>query len=93
MQKIFISIVVVVSMCLTSCGDVHEKAYQAELMYKYAKETNSIDTLLYKQEFIDIWYSMSDDERVEYRNYKSYMNTENGKLDKIQREAEDLLNE
>lgn len=93
MKKIFISIAVVLSMCLTSCSDIYEKAYQAELMYKYAKETNSIDTLLYKQEFIDVWYSMSDDERVEYRNYKSYMNTENEKLDKIQREAEELLNE
>lgn len=69
------------ALCLlaTSCKDLDygkiEEAYQLEISYKYVKDTmgDSASVEKHKEEFLHIWCNMTDDERTEYVNYKSYV--------------------
>lgn len=89
MKKIII-VMGLLCVLLSSCQDVYERAYSAELEYKVKKSDEA------KSRFMRIWYNMSDDERIEYRNYRSYMNNEAAeslkKMRELESEALSILN-
>lgn len=93
MKKIMIMAACVFSMLMTSCSDIYQDAYMAEILYRDAVKRNDAMELKYKEDFLNIWCSMSDEERTEYRNYRTYMERETEQMMAIEREAIDLLNE
>lgn len=94
MKKMIITIAMgVLCLCVTSCSDIYEDAYMAEIFYRDAVKRNDAMELKYKQDFLNLWHSMTDDERIEYRNYRSYMESETEQMKKIEQEAIELLNE
>ena len=93
MKKIMIISVGVFSMFMSSCRDINQDAYMAEILYRDAVKTNSVMELKYKQDFLEIWFSMTDEERAEYRTYRTYMENENARMMATEREAIELLNE
>lgn len=94
MKKIMIIIAMgVLCICVTSCSDICKDAYMAEILYRDAVKRNDAMELKYKEDFLNIWCSMSDEERTEYRNYRTYMERETEQMMAIEREAIDLLNE
>lgn len=77
MKKLFLTIMVAVF--ATSCNESvdYEKiddAYTLKVRYRSVKDTmgGAAAAAKYQEEFLSIWNSMSDDERTEYANYKSY---------------------
>lgn len=92
-KMIIIAAMAVLCLCATSCSDVYQDAYMAEILYRDAVKRNDAMEVKYKQEFLDIWHSMTDDERIEYRNYRSSMESETEQMMKIEQEAIELLNE
>lgn len=93
MKKIMIMAACVFSMLMTSCGNIYQDAYMAEILYRDAVKRNDAMELKYKEDFLNIWCSMSEEERTEYRNYRTYMEREAEQMMSIEREAIDLLNE
>ena len=93
MKNIMIMAACVFSMLMTSCCDIYQDAYMAEILYRDAVKRNDAMELKYKEDFLNIWCSMSDEERTEYRNYRTYMERETEQMMVIEREAIDLLNE
>ena len=94
MKKMIFTIAMgVLCMCVTSCSDKMEDAYMAEILYKDAVKRNDAMELKYKQNFMEIWLSMTDDERTEYRNYRTYMENETARFMAVEKEAEELLSE
>ncbi len=93
MKKIMIMAACVFSMLMTSCSDIYQDAYMAEILYRDAVKRNDAMELKYKEDFLNIWCSMSEEERTEYRNYRTYMEREAEQMMSIEREAIDLLNE
>ena len=88
-----IVLVCVFSMFFTSCGNIYQDAYMAELYYRDAVEHNYPSRIEYQQEFLDIWHSMTDYERETYRKYRSKQEKEIQKTKQIENEALELLNE
>ena len=93
MKKIMIMAACVFSMLMTSCGDIYQDAYMAETLYRDAVKRNDAMELKYKEDFLEIWCAMTDDERTEYRNYRTYMENEAARIKATEREASELLNE
>ena len=93
MKKIVLGVLCALSMCLTSCGNICEDAYFAEIMYKDCVKRNDGKQVLYKNQFMEIWWSMSDSEREEYKVYRAQMEEEVKRNKEIDNEAVRLLNE
>lgn len=93
MKKIMIMAACVFSMLMTSCGDIYQDAYMAEILYRDAVKRNDAMELKYKEDFLEIWCSMTDEERTEYRNYRTYMEKEVERMKATEREAIELLGE
>lgn len=91
MKKIMIVMACAFSMLMTSCGDIYQDAYLAEILYKDAVKRNDAMELKYKQDFMEIWLSMTEEERVEYRNYRTYMENKTARMREVEREAVELL--
>lgn len=64
--------VVLLSSMFTSCRDCCQKAYEAESMYRLAKEgiVTRKDTTAYKNDFERIYLSMDARERAAYKRYR-----------------------
>lgn len=71
-----------------------EKAYQLEVAYKSVKDTmgGAAAAEKHKEEFLHIWCNMTDDERTEYANYKSYIYVLNQQRQAIKAEGIKELN-
>ncbi len=72
MKTIFLSVsIVLCASMFTSCRSDYERAYEAESMYRLAKEGiySPSDTTKYKNEFESIYRRMP---KVEQENYKRY---------------------
>lgn len=73
------------AVCLfaVSCDSVNyeriEDAYALEVKYRSVKDTmgGAAAAEKYKEDFLHIWCNMTDDERTEYANYKSYVDVLN----------------
>lgn len=77
MKKMIFTIAMgVLCMCVTSCSDICEEAYVAEQTYKHYREKGWADSLVYKNEFIDLYQSMTYDQQQRYKSYREHMNTE-----------------
>lgn len=87
----------VMCMCVTSCTDKYEEAYMAEQMYKYHKSLCSPSSIRYEGEFMELYTSMTDEERTRYKSYREHMDTEARELrtieERIKAEAQAMLNE
>ena len=77
MKKMIFTIAMgVLCMCVTSCSNSYEQAYVAEQEYKLFREKGWEDSTLYKNEFIELYQSMSYQEQQEYKTYRERKNTE-----------------
>lgn len=77
MKNFIITIVIgVTALFVTSCTNIYEEAYQAEHNYKLYRDKNWSDTLLYKQQFLDVYTSMSYNERESYKRYREEKDAE-----------------
>lgn len=97
MKKIIIAIVLgFTALFATSCTDIYEEAYQAEHTYKLYRNKSWSDSLLYRQQFLDIYTSMSFAEREEYKRYREAMDAEAREIATIEAhiksEAIEMLN-
>lgn len=97
MKKIIIAIVLgFTALFATLCTDIYEEAYQAEHDYKLSRDKSWSDSLLYKQQFMDIYTSMSFAEREEYKRYREAMDAEAREIATIEAhiksEALEMLN-
>ena len=98
MKKIMTIIAMgVLCMCVTSCSDICEKAYIKEQEYKLFREKGWADSTLYKNEFIQLYQSMSYDQQQEYKEYRKAMEVEAIELatylEHTKTEALQMLNE
>ena len=93
MKKIVLGVLCALSMCLTSCGNICEDAYFAEIMYKDCIKRNDGKYITYKNQFMDLWWSMDESEREEYKAYRAQMEEEAKRIKEIDDEAIRLLNE
>ena len=87
MKKIMTIIAMgVLCLCVTSCSDICEEAYTAEQMYKYYKDLNGgyAAAMQYKQEFLNLYQSMTDSQQRRYKVYRERMNTEARELRSIE---------
>ena len=77
MKKIMIIIAMgVLCICVTSCSDTCKDAYMAEQAYKLYKEKGWSDSVLYKNEFIEMYKSMTYKEQQRYKSYREKMDAE-----------------
>ena len=77
MKKILTIIAMgVLCMCVTSCSDICEEAYIKEQEYKLFREKGWADSTLYKNEFIELYQSMSYKEQQRYKAYREHMEAE-----------------
>lgn len=77
MKKIMTIIAMgVLCMCVTSCSDICEEAYIKEQEYKLFREKGWADSTLYKNEFIELYQSMSYKEQQRYKSYREHMEAE-----------------
>ena len=77
MKKIMIIIAMgVLCMCVTSCSDICKDAYMAEQAYKKYREKGWSDSTLYKNEFIEMYQSMTYNEQQRYKAYREHMDAE-----------------
>lgn len=77
MKKIMIIIAMgVLCICVTSCSDICKDAYMAEQAYKLYKEKGWSDSALYKNEFIEMYQSMTYKEQQRYKSYREKMDAE-----------------
>lgn len=100
MKKILTIIAMgVLCLCVTSCSDVCEEAYMAELNYKYWKGVNpySSAAIQYEKEFMELYQGMSEVERRQYKTYRKRMEQEAAQLrqqeETVKAEANAMLNE
>ncbi len=64
-------IVVLLSVCFVSCTQNKMfDLYSIEVAYRYAKDINNIDTIKYKQEFLDTYMNLSETEKIAYTLYR-----------------------
>ena len=100
MKKVIITIVLgFTALFATSCNDIYEKAYQAEMLYKAKKESpemvrGSLDE--YQAQFMAIYESMTRKEQELYKRRRAVWNRE-AKADyeatkRAQFEAIEMLN-
>ena len=81
MKKTIIAIAMgVLCLCATSCVNVYEDAYVAEQTYKHYREKGWADSLTYKQEFIDLYQSMTYAQQKKYKSYRERMDTESREM-------------
>lgn len=75
MKKLFMAAMAAMCVFATSCTNKIENAYELECCYRSVKDAmgGSAAAEKYKEEFLSIWCTMTDDERTEYANYKSCM--------------------
>ena len=76
MKKIMIIAMGVLCICVTSCSDICKDAYMAEQAYKLYKEKGWSDSVLYKNEFIEMYQSMTYKEQQRYKSYREKMDAE-----------------
>lgn len=77
MKKIMTIIAMgVLCMCVTSCYDICEEAYIKEQEYKLFREKGWADSTLYKNEFIELYQSMTYKEQQRYKSYREQMEAE-----------------
>ena len=97
MKKIMIIAMGVLCLCVTSCNDICKDAYMAEQTYKLYREKGWSDSTLYKNEFIEMYQSMTYNEQQRYKSYREKMDTELRELATIEAqtkaEALQMLNE
>ena len=98
MKKMIFTIAMgVLCMCVTSCSDICKDAYMAEQAYKLYREKGWSDSTLYKNEFIEMYQSMTYNEQQRYKSYREKMDTELRELATIEAqtkaEALQMLNE
>lgn len=100
MKKVIITIVLgFTALLATSCTDIYEEAYQAEMLYKAKKETpeqvrGSLEE--YQDRFMEIYESMTRNEQKLYKRRRAVWNRE-AKADyeamkRAQFEALEMLN-
>ena len=100
MKKVIITIVLgFTALFATSCTDIYEKAYQAEMLYKAKKDSpemvrGSLDE--YQAQFMAIYESMTRKEQELYKRRRAVWNRE-AKADyeatkRAQFEAIEMLN-
>lgn len=88
MKKIMTIIAMgVLCMCVTSCYDICEEAYIKEQEYKLFREKGWADSTLYKNEFIELYQSMSYKEQQRYKAYREHMDTEARELRTIEEQT------
>ena len=98
MKKMIIIAMGVLCMC-TSCSDIKEDAYMAENLYKYYKNMDggSAAAMKYEKEFKELYQSMTEVERRQYKTYRKRMNQEAAQFRQqeeiIKAEANAMLNE
>ena len=80
----------VLCLCVTSCGNIVQDAYIAEINYRDAIKRNDVMELKYKQEFLDIYCSMNEQERIEYRKYRIDIEKEIERIEFAEHEALEL---
>jgi hypothetical protein len=66
----------VLCMCVTSCSDICKDAYMAEQAYKLYRNKGWSDSTLYKNEFIEMYQSMTYKEQQRYKSYREKMDAE-----------------
>jgi hypothetical protein len=77
MKKMIFTIAMgVLCMCVTSCSDICKDAYMAEQAYKLCREKGWADSTLYKNEFIEMYQSMTYKEQQRYKSYREKMDAE-----------------
>lgn len=77
MKKMIFTIAMgVLCLCVTSCSDICEEAYVAEQTYKHYRENGYADSLVYKKEFIELYQSMTYDQKQQYKEYRRVMEVE-----------------
>ena len=76
MKKIMIIAMGVLCLCVTSCNDICKDAYMAEQTYKLYREKGWSDSTLYKNEFIEMYQSMTYNEQQRYKAYREHMDAE-----------------
>ena len=88
MKKTIITIAMgVLCLCVTSCTNVYEDAYVAEQTYKHYREKGWVDSLMYKQEFIDLYQSMTYKQQQKYKSYRERMDTESREVRAMEESA------
>lgn len=100
MKKIIIAIVLgFTALFATSCTDIYEEAYQAEMLYKAKKESpemvrGSLDE--YQAKFMAIYESMTREEQKLYKRRRAAWNRKATKdyeaMKRAQFEAIEMLN-
>lgn len=99
MKKLFMAAMAALCLLGVSCTESVnyekiEKAHKLELAYKSVKDTmgGAAAAEKYKEDFLHIWCNMTDDERTEYANYKSYVDVLNQQEKAIKAEGLKELN-
>ena len=100
MKKIIIAIVLgFTALFATSCTDIYEEAYQAEMLYKAKKESpemvrGSLDE--YQAKFVSLYESMSAKEQELYKRRRAAWNrkakSDYEAMQRAQSEAIEMLN-
>ena len=100
MKKCVVLIVlVIITMGLSSCTTIYEKAYEIECLYKAKKEqpdlvSGSLEK--YERKFLEIYESMDAGERARYKTYRERENKRIAReikaIKKAESEAIELLN-
>lgn len=80
MKKIIITIVLgFTALFATSCQNIYEKTYEAEMLYKAKKEApESVRGSLegHKARFLNMYKALDNQERRVYKDYRSQWNKE-----------------
>lgn len=88
MKKMIVTIAMgVLCLCVTSCSDICEEAYIKEQEYKLYREKGWTDAHLRKQEFLDLYQSMTYKEQQRYKAYRERMDTEARELRTIEEQT------
>ena len=92
MRKMIFTIAMgVLCLCVTSCSDICEDAYVAEQMYKHYKSMDggSAAAAQYEAEFMELYTSMSYNQRERYKAYREHMDTEARELATMEQHIKD----
>ena len=91
MKKMIFTIAVgVLCMFATSCSNKFEDAYMAENLFKYYKDLSGggAAALQYKEQFVELYTSMTEEERARYKSYREHMDKEARELRAAEEKAE-----
>ena len=97
MKKTIFALSMGVLCAMTSCTRLNEKAYNMEQSYKFHKSINSRDTVKYRNEFMRLYFSMTYEEKQEYKKFREEQNILMKEMKEIndvfEHEASEMLNE